>query len=509
MRCLLWALALPLGVGCAERQDPPGVKPERTAASQVVLAGSAAPAGGRSATRAAPAEAGSIDDNAPFEPTGTKLASTAWRTWVYTDVGPKRTRYGYLRAGAVVDARGPQIKNEGCQGGWFRINPRGFVCIGKGAALELESPVVQIASVRPTRGQGLPYLYALASDTPPFYYFRFPKPDEMQMVEGEGVFGHVARFAERLKWQGLAGVVGEPSAPPEHLAKARELVKPYGAHERLHYSVHSGRSAPDSGFAIAQVFTHAGRMFGLTTEHDLVALDRTRIVRPSEFHGVELAADENLPVGFVTTRGAAKFVADAQGVLRGDGGFQYREAVKLTGRKQQALLETRDGQFVAEEALRLIAPRASMPSFATGTRKWIDISINQQSLVAYVGVRPVYATLVSTGRGGLGDPETQFATIRGTFMIHTKHVSATMDGDDDMSDSYNLLDVPFVQYFHKGFALHGTYWHDEFGKIRSHGCVNLAPIDAAWLFEWTDPVVPPEWHGVINLERGTVVHVRP
>ena len=50
-----------------------------------------------------------------------------------------------------------------------------------------------------------------------------------------------------------------------------------------------------------------------------------------------------------------------------------------------------------------------------------------------------------------------------------------MDGDEDRATRYSLLDVPFVQYFHKGFALHGTYWHDEFGRKRSHGCVNLAP----------------------------------
>ena len=107
----------------------------------------------------------------------------------------------------------------------------------------------------------------------------------------------------------------------------------------------------------------------------------------------------------------------------------------------------------------------------------------------------------------MGDPEETDATVRGTFMIHSKAVSSTMDGDEDKSDSFNLRDVPFVQYFHKGYALHGTYWHDEFGKIRSHGCVNLTPVDAAWLFEWTDPVVPPTWHSALNKERGTAVYI--
>ena len=72
----------------------------------------------------------------PFDESGpdvVKVASIAWRSWIYTDTGRNRTRYGYLRAGAVVSARGPKIVNDGCDGGWYRVNPRGFVCLGLGA----------------------------------------------------------------------------------------------------------------------------------------------------------------------------------------------------------------------------------------------------------------------------------------------------------------------------------------------------------------------------------------
>jgi hypothetical protein len=507
MRVLPAACAISLlANGCAERRDPPGAGATRSGPVRAVgSAASGQPSvAGRPPGSPAP---GSVEDNAPFAPDALKLASIAWRTWIYTDTGPKRTRFGYLRAGSIVAARGPSIQNEGCAGGWYRINPRGFVCIGKGATLDLDDPVVKTASVRPIRGQGLPYLYALAADVPPFLYFRLPKAEEMIAVEGPGVTAHVLTWRERAKLQGLLQFIGEPPTPSESLIALRELPKPYGVNRRLHYSVHSGRAAADSGFAFARLLGWQSRWFGLTTEHDLVALDRTRVVRPSQFHGIELGADEGLPVAFVDNRYPLRYVAAPTGQLKPEGSFSFRQALKLTGQKQGPMLESKDGAWIAASAARLIEPRTSFPSFATGTRKWIDISINQQTLVAYVGTKPVYATLVSTGRGGLGDPETAQATIRGTFMIHTKHVTSTMDGEDDKSDSFNLLDVPFVQYFHKGFALHGTYWHDEFGKIRSHGCVNLAPIDAAWLFEWTDPAVPPDWHGVMNLERGTVVYI--
>jgi lipoprotein-anchoring transpeptidase ErfK/SrfK len=139
--------------------------------------------------------------------------------------------------------------------------------------------------------------------------------------------------------------------------------------------------------------------------------------------------------------------------------------------------------------------------------KWIDISIPRQALVAYEGTTPVYATLVSTGIGGTGDPEETHATIQGAFKIYEKHVSVTMDGHE-ASDAFDLRDVPFVQYFHKGFALHAAYWHDDFGRAHSHGCVNLAPADAAWLFQWTDPRIPPGWHGTLATHReGTIVYV--
>jgi lipoprotein-anchoring transpeptidase ErfK/SrfK len=120
----------------------------------------------------------------------------------------------------------------------------------------------------------------------------------------------------------------------------------------------------------------------------------------------------------------------------------------------------------------------------------------------------VYVTLVSTGADGLGDPEKTHSTKLGVFLIHTKHVTVTMD-NDAAGDEFDLRDVPFVQYFTQGYALHGAYWHDEFGTPRSHGCVNLAPTDAAWLFGFTTPDVPEGWHAALSLDHGTLVHTHP
>jgi lipoprotein-anchoring transpeptidase ErfK/SrfK len=513
-----------LGLSCGKRLEPPGAQPDpsahdgamsevRSAEGSAATPAPAVPTG--SAVPSAP-QLGSADDNLPFTPDGTRVASVAWRTWIYTNVSKQRTRYGYLRAGAIVDARGPALKNDGCEGGWYRVNPRGFVCVGLGASLNLQDPVTLASVNRPVRGHSAPYLYALANETPPLLYFKLPSKAQMKEAEGYDVTVRSANFLERIRTESKQSLVGDLASPPDFLANGQKLDKPYGVKQPVRRLVDAGPSSADSGFAISKNFLWENRAFGLTTELDIIALDRVKLVTPSEFHGVELLEGETLPVGFVKDRAAPKYGADAQGNPIGRGAFGYREGVKLTGKRHNGgFMETRDGGFASEISLRMLPARTSFPSFATGDRKWVDISIRDQSLVAYIGTRAVYATLVSTGRGGMGPNgpysdaamEKASATVRGTFMIYQKEVSSTMDGDEDQSDSFNLRDVPFVQYFHKGFALHGTYWHDDFGKIRSHGCVNLAPIDAAWLFEWTDPTVPADWHGVVNKDRGTVVYI--
>src|SRR5690349_17401295 len=172
MVAALWTTA----VACSDRA-PPGAAPSPTASAVVVTVAPPAASSTESSPAASVREPGGIADSLPFVPTDEKIASIAWRTWVYTDTGPKRTRFGYLRAGAIVPRRGPAITNDGCPGGWYRVNPRGFVCVGHGATLALDHPVVVASSVLPRRGEGLPYVYAMAGDPGPHFYFRLPRPD--------------------------------------------------------------------------------------------------------------------------------------------------------------------------------------------------------------------------------------------------------------------------------------------------------------------------------------------
>jgi hypothetical protein len=448
----------------------------------------------------APAEPAGGDPDEPGH--GAKIASIAMRTWIYVAPDDRSTKLGYLRAGAVVDRAERPAGTTTCEGGWYRVAPRGYVCVGKGASLDLEHDVVKAAARGPDRDGTLPYLYVLSGSPPPHLYFRLPTEADQRRVEGSTLDVHLARTLHVVE-----KAAGEPEPVPAFLAAGKALPKPYGADKRLHYSVHSGRAKESSAFGLMTTFAWTDRRFGLTTELDLIPLDRTKIARPSRLFGL-VVTGEGTPA-LVKVYGVVKLVPDGAGGYRKEGVAPFRSGWVLTGRNNGSpggLLETTEGVWLPAETLAIPEPRRDPSGFAEAGRKWIDVSIQKQLLVAYEGTRPVFATLVSTGRGKMSDPETTTATVRGVFRIRAKHVSATMDGEEG-SDAFDLRDVPYIQYFHEGYALHGAYWHDEFGKVRSHGCVNLAPADAAWLFRWTDPEVPAEWHGAVNPEGGTLVYI--
>jgi hypothetical protein len=431
---------------------------------------------------------------------GAKIASIAMRTWIYVSPNDRSAKLGYLRAGAIIDRAEASAGTEGCAGGWYRVAPRGYVCVGKGASLALNHQVVEAALRPPARHAPLPYQYVVSRSPPPHLYFRLPTREDQVRVEGPTLDEHVATWVGRE-------FTGPVDAVPAFLAAGRDLPKPYGAEEKLHYSVHAGRAREAMAFGLITTFEWTRRRFGLTTELDLIPLDRTRKTKPSTHQGIVIDSP-GIPAFVIHKRGANLFRIGDDGKLYDEGIAPFRSGWVLTGKNEggaQRLRETTEGTWLYADDLVIAEQRDDPTRFAAEGKKWIDISIKRQLLVAYEGRRPVFATLVSTGIGGMGDPETTHATVRGTFLIHAKHVSATMDGDE-ATDTYDLRDVPYIQYFFEGYALHGAFWHDDFGKPRSHGCVNLAPADAAWLFEWTDPVVPPEWHGAVNLEGGTLVY---
>ena len=144
MAVLLTSVAM----GCAEPAPPPGPTVDSVPASAELT-----PPPVATATATAP----DVDLEAQMRPgRGHQLASIAMRTWVYQEPHEDGVKLGYLRAGAVIDRAELSAGNDGCDGGWYRVAPRGYVCVGKGATLETNHPVVAAAPQGPRRGEPMP-----------------------------------------------------------------------------------------------------------------------------------------------------------------------------------------------------------------------------------------------------------------------------------------------------------------------------------------------------------------
>jgi hypothetical protein len=287
------------------------------------------------------------------------------------------------------------------------------------------------------------------------------------------------------------------------------------------YAILAGRTFRHAGVALIGNFMSDERgdhrRFAVTVDGRLVPTDKLKPHFASAFHGVVIDGQKvRMPFAFVREKHAHYYEAsDKTSRWAETDEAPYRSAVNLTGKVKRfptvRYAETTDGRWLGVKDIAYVDRPSEPPrEFEYAKTKWVDVSIWQQTLVAYEGERPVYATLVSTGIDGMGDPKTTKSTLRGAFRIDSKHVTATMDADD-IESRFELRDVPWVQFFERSYAVHATYWHDDFGRPRSHGCVNLAPIDARWLFFWTDPGLPAGWHSVTSHAKtgtGTWVRVR-
>jgi hypothetical protein len=126
--------------------------------------------------------------------------------------------------------------------------------------------------------------------------------------------------------------------------------------------------------------------------------------------------------------------------------------------------------------IAVVTPNTTPPDGVTDGR-WIDVDLAEQTLAVYDNGEMVYATVVATG----AKPT---YTRPGLFHIYKKLETETMQGGVGTSEFYHLEDVPWTMYFDNARALHGAYWRANLGIPQSHGCVNLFPGDAHWLFNW-------------------------
>lgn len=156
----------------------------------------------------------------------------------------------------------------------------------------------------------------------------------------------------------------------------------------------------------------------------------------------------------------------------------------------------KDDQFAFFEGANVQVPEIAFAKDATtqvlgatAESKWIEVDLSEQKLYAWEGNKLYMETAISSGLPGTPTPE-------GEFRIWIKLRATKMEGGSG-SGYYYLPNVPYVMFFGndkvpdwKGYGIHGAYWHNDFGRVHSHGCVNLPPEQAKKLYEWATPVMP-------------------
>jgi lipoprotein-anchoring transpeptidase ErfK/SrfK len=553
------------------------------------------------------------------------LGITAFVATVYSEPRDTSKKLGYLRVGAKVARSEEPAGTKGCPGGWYGIFPKGYVCVGQDATLDLEDPTVRAASRRPNLKAALPYRYAFVRAVLPLY-LRVPTAEEQKTSEFKlqehldwykenGATANKVRLgawdvaiddrgvpipgkqlgelglgknSEELGIGTLLGGDGDDDPIPFWLADGKRQIPNISDFKVPEYAVFADRARRHTGLALVGSFATGPesleRRFGITTDLRMAPHTKIKPDMGSPWHGMELTDDFTLPIAFIRTQGAKGYRISKNKATPTDD-LEFRSAHALVGTMRTAegvkYYRTKDKRWLSQLDVGLALPPASWPEDAEKGKKWIEISIASQTLVLWEGKRPIYVTLVSTGQAGLDDPKKTTATVRGIFKIRNKHITAMMDsnegsgvggaktqvasasspsdgggktstnkakaaapsktptkapanagkpagkdkpGDDKKvprkgdgeygvtkrrgEGTFQLRDVPYIQYFESGYALHAAYWHDVFGTPRSHGCVNLAPVDAHRVFLWTDPPVPEGWHAINTGEEfgeGTTV----
>jgi hypothetical protein len=436
------------------------------------------------------------------------------------------------------------VSREDCPNGWYAIRPVGFVCADDDVTLDMEHPVARAIQVEPDRSMPMPYKYAFVRSVAPNY---LRVPTKNQQFEYEMRLERHLRSWRRLhdRWDVLdvgandvpldengfaVGAIPDHAVPldyserfggsgndevPWWLSGGERRIPNLSSFRSPPYAVIADRVKRHAGVALIGTFVAdeaaQNRRFAISTDARLIPADKLKADSGSPFHGHPIR-DVGLPVAFMRKAGARYWTYEG-GKLEAAEPMEWREFIPLTGTVKELrgvrMAEARNGKWVRSEDVKTAARPSSLPSWAKQGVQWIDIAIVSQTMVLWEGETPIYATLVSTGRDGLGEPGKTYSTPRGTFRIFQKHVTTTMDSEV-ADQEFELRDVPWVMYFSGGYALHGAYWHDDFGRVRSHGCVNLAPIDARFTFLWSAPHVPEHWHAAYDsdsLGRGTIVNI--
>ncbi len=483
----------------------------------------------------------SSDENAPQLPdddvipqvpvppvNGPKLVAVRHHVIVRDRPSPSGKVLGTLRAGAQVSRAEQPYSTNRCAGGWYPIRPRGFVCAGQEATTDTTTAMAKVLAEGPNLDRPMPYRYSRVLRGAAVAYATLPSADEQ--LKAEPKLHTRATPKVRRLGAGANDVPLDPSHVPKSVAMLQpgaDGVGPDGYRTTESYFVFPGPQAPpagltvgaslmsgpdatktrvlkrNSGVAVTGSFMlgdgKAARRFAILPDGRFLPTDRLSSALGTTWHGLSVPKI-GLPVAFAIRRTIRGYTLSKGKAARQDTEFEPSQPIALTGRFRTVhsvrYYFTRDDSeaWVRHKDIIIIPKRHKFPAFAAPNQKWLDISLANQTLVAWVGKRPLYATLISSGEDRLGDPKAGSpSTLQGVFRLRSKHISRNID-DREVKQAYSILEAPWVLEFAPGFAITGSFWSSRFGEATNYHNITMAPIDAHWLWHWSAPDVPAGWH---------------
>lgn len=525
----------------------PNLPPELARAPSAAPAGSGAPSaeitdGGAPTTPRALSEF-------PKQPehSGPWFVVTSPAAGVYSEPSFERSaKVGWVRSGGKLPVRETGSR-KGCTPGWYEVVGGGYIC-GNYGTTNLSSADVKFSMTPPNLEEVLPYTYARNAKHGTPLYHSVPSREQMLKYEPYLLEKKKPDIATAATPAPGPAPVQNPVAPASMPAvdaglpldpgmadagiEVADPEKPWWQRdkdqikEHLHELKleHLSEDADDvlakrmvQGFFVAvdRTFRWNDRTWYKTTKTLITPAERFWQTGASKFQGIELDGEQKkLPIawGYGGRKSVATYTYDeAKKELRSAKSIDRQVAIQLTGKAVDTggahYLETAEGTYLKANQVRVTEP-GPLPAGLGPDERWIDVDLSTQTLVAFVGARPVFATLISSGKENK-DKEKDHRTPTGEFRIREKHLTTTMDGDGSAAGDlpYSIEDVPYVEYFHRAYALHGAFWHSNYGVQMSHGCVNLSPLDAKWLFFFTAPEERAGFHGVWARPEGSGTRV--
>lgn len=396
---------------------------------------------------ASPEELLRFSEKYPFFATARRRRSPLYRV-----EGKQLVRVGYARYGTYVRAADGVDAPFCRQGKWYRVPGGALACTSDGFSVSdipLELPGTYLA---PEISKVEPFLYVKANKGSP-RFARLPTvEDELALEKG-------------VKREVKPGLIQEWLDGAYFLAVDR--IERVG--ERRYYH---------------------------TSMNRYVRVSDVEVLEQTHMHGELLGPDNRLPIAFVFGKDRVLYGEKAGelekiGTAKKHARFQFVRVFKHRGKKYA---ESPEGILVARAEVR-VNRRVDRPGRIPEGSRWMHIDLKEQTLTAYdESDRPVLATLVSSGLD-------THRTPTGTYRLERRYITKQMEGPDPEHGVYQVAEVPWTFYYRGNYAIHGAYWHNVFGEQRSHGCTNIPPADARWLFRWLEPEFPEGWHSMLHQEE--------